>query len=140
VEVAAGIVSLDEDQALLAIDDHHVGVHFWRHPGGRIHLAMPERSFDLIETAALAASGEETGGDGVVIAPMHGQLLEILVTEGDRVRRGDKLAVLEAMKMQHELLAPVDGTVSAVLATAGTQIAADARILEIEPDAESQET
>jgi len=139
VEFPAEILSLDEDHALLALNDRHVGVHFWRHPGGRVHVALPERSFDLIESAALAAAGEEAGGDGVVVAPMHGQLLEILVAEGDRVQRGDKLAVLEAMKMQHEILATVNGTVSAVLVTAGTQIAADARILEIEPDAESQE-
>ncbi|MGE0623916.1 MAG: biotin carboxylase N-terminal domain-containing protein [Pseudomonadales bacterium] len=134
VEVPAEILSLEEDRALLAINGRHVGVHFWRHPGGRIHVATPEKSFDLIETAALAAAGEEAGGDGVVTAPMHGLLLEVLVAEGDRVVRGDKLAVLEAMKMQHEILAPVDGTVTAVLAGAGSQIAADARLLEIAPD------
>ena len=37
-----------------------------------------------------------------VTAPMHGMLVEVLVNEGDRVNKGDKLAILEAMKMQHE--------------------------------------
>ena len=67
------------------------------------------------------------------MAPMHGQLLEILVAEGDSVAKGDKLAVLEAMKMQHEILAEVDGVVVSVAAEAGVQITADQKILEIEP-------
>jgi len=48
------------------------------------------------------------------------------------VKKGDKIAVLEAMKMQHEILAEVDGTVNEISAKAGTQIAADDLILEIE--------
>ena len=108
-------------------------MHFWRHPSGRLYLALPGRSIDLIDTALLAAAGEESAGSGVVTAPMHGQLLEILVKEGDTVARGDKLAVLEAMKMQHQIVAEVSGVVKAVMATAGVQIAADERILEIEP-------
>ncbi|HEY5644472.1 MAG TPA: biotin carboxylase N-terminal domain-containing protein [Pseudomonadales bacterium] len=138
VEFPAELLELDRDRAVLSVNGRHRPLHFWRHPGGRVYLALPERTFDVIEVASVAASGEDAGGDGVVLAPMHGQLLEVLVAEGDRVRRGDKLAVLEAMKMQHEILANVDGTVTAVLASAGTQIAADERILEIEPDAEAE--
>jgi geranyl-CoA carboxylase alpha subunit len=69
-----------------------------------------------------------------VVAPMHGVLLEVLVGEGDSVSRGDKLAVLEAMKMQHEILAEVDGTVVRVAGTADSQLAANDLILEIEPE------
>jgi geranyl-CoA carboxylase alpha subunit len=134
VELPAEITELGEDAALLALNGTHLKVHFWRQPGGRLHLALPDRTVDLIEAAALAVAGEEAGGSGVVVAPMHGQLLEILVREGDVVSRGDKLAVLEAMKMQHEILADVDGTVQSILASPGSQIAADERILEITPD------
>ena len=48
--------------------------------------------------------------------------------------KGDPLAVLEAMKMQHHIVAEVDGIVTSVVATAGVQIAADDLILEITPD------
>jgi geranyl-CoA carboxylase alpha subunit len=64
---------------------------------------------------------------------MHGKLVEISVREGASVRRGDRLAVLEAMKMQHEIVAGVDGRVASIAASAGSQIAAGSLILEIEP-------
>jgi len=63
---------------------------------------------------------------------MHGQLLDILVSENDLVVQGDRLAVLEAMKMQHEILAEVSGKVSHIAVTAGTQIGMDTLIMEIE--------
>jgi len=55
------------------------------------------------------------------------------VKEGARVKKGDRLAVLEAMKMQHELSAEIDGRVIRIAATPGAQIAARDLILEIEP-------
>ncbi len=133
-ELSAELLALSEDSALLSLDGAHVNVRFWRHPSGRLFLALPAQSLDLLDSALLAAAGEEIAGSGVVTAPMHGQLLEIMVREGDRVAKGDKLAVLEAMKMQHEILADVDGIVKSVVAAAGSQIAADERIIEIEPD------
>jgi geranyl-CoA carboxylase alpha subunit len=57
----------------------------------------------------------------------------VLVALGDTVAKGDKLAVLEAMKMQHSLLAEIDGVVLEVTGVAGNQLAADDLILEIEP-------
>ena len=55
----------------------------------------------------------------------------ILVEQGAVVAKGDKLAVLEAMKMQHEILAEIDGRVETIAAVAGKQIAADDLIMEI---------
>ncbi len=133
--VQAEVLSLFEDHALISLQGAHQTVRFWRAPDGRLHLALAYRNLELMDAALLAAI-EETGGDGVVVAPMHGQLLEILVTAGDAVSKGDKLAVLEAMKMQHEILAEVDGVVAAVLAEAGVQITADQKILEITPSGE----
>ena len=128
----ARILNLSANSALISLTGTHQSVRFWRAPGGRLHLALADRNLDLIDAALLSAA-EEAGGDGVVVAPMHGQLLEILVAVGDPVVRGDKLAVLEAMKMQHEILAEVDGVVAAVVAEAGVQITADQMILEIAP-------
>jgi geranyl-CoA carboxylase alpha subunit len=136
VELTARLNQIESDHAKLTIDGGGCDLKFWRHPHGRLYVALSERSFSVIEAAALAADEEVAGGDGLIKAPMHGQLLEILVSEGDRVEIGDKLAVLEAMKMQHEILAEVAGTVVSVVAEAGTQIAADERILEIEASEE----
>ena len=74
-------------------------------------------------------------GDAIK-APMHGKLVALLVAPGDEVHKGQRLAVLEAMKMEHALVAPRDGEVEDVLAEAGGQVAEGARliVLKAEPD------
>ena len=104
----------------------------------QISLITDTRSFSLTNIAGGLPSGADVGGGGTVRAPMHGQLLEILVKAGDNVKKGDKIAVLEAMKMQHEILAEIDGEVTDVAAKAGTQIAADDLIMEITGDEASE--
>lgn len=59
--------------------------------------------------------------DGRITAPMPGRIAVVSVAAGDTVLRGDVLVVLEAMKMEHALTAPADGTVVAVYATVGAQ-------------------
>src|SRR5215469_10295406 len=72
-------------------------------------------------------------GDGVIVAPMHGKVLAVLVEVGAQVTRGQQLAVIEAMKMEHALRAPMDGTVGEIAVSAGRQIAEGARLMVIEP-------
>jgi 3-methylcrotonyl-CoA carboxylase alpha subunit len=60
---------------------------------------------------------------------MHGKLVALFVQPGDRVEKGQRLAVLEAMKMEHVLLAPVAGEVMEVAAAAGGQVAEGARLI-----------
>ena len=73
-------------------------------------------------------------GDGRISAPMHGRLLALLVGQGDKVAKGQRLAIVEAMKMEHTLTAPFAGTVSAVNAVEGAQVAEGAPIVSIEPE------
>ena len=68
---------------------------------------------------------------------MHGLLLELRVATGDRVEAGQTLAVLEAMKMHHEIAAESAGTVTAIAAQAGTQVASEDLLIEIEVDDET---
>jgi 3-methylcrotonyl-CoA carboxylase alpha subunit len=72
-------------------------------------------------------------GDGLIKAPMHGRVLEVLVGVGDEVADGQRLAVIEAMKMEHTLRAPFAGTVSEVPVAAGAQVVEGAEIMVIEP-------
>ncbi len=74
---------------------------------------------------------EHLDSDGVVSAPMHGKVLAILVEQGATVTKGQRVAVIEAMKMEHALTAPIDGTVAGIAATAGSQIAEDAEVMVI---------
>jgi 3-methylcrotonyl-CoA carboxylase alpha subunit len=75
----------------------------------------------------------EHGLGGLVRAPMHGKVLSILVEQGARVTRGQRLAIIEAMKMEHTLTAPIDGTVSELTVAADAQVAEGAKVMVIEP-------
>jgi 3-methylcrotonyl-CoA carboxylase alpha subunit len=68
---------------------------------------------------------------GLITAPMHGKVLAILVEKGAAVAKGQRVALIEAMKMEHALTAPIDGTVAEVAAAAGSQIAEGAKVMVI---------
>ncbi len=70
---------------------------------------------------------------GVVHAPMHGKVLAVLVDKGWRVTRGQRVAIIEAMKMEHALTAPFEGTVAEVSVAPETQVDEGAAVLRIEP-------
>ncbi len=98
----------------------------------RITLATDTLTFTVFDVS----NGElqaDVAGDGAVLAPMHGQLLHINVEVGDQVAQGESLAMLEAMKMQHEIPAPVGGEVTAIHCKAGAQVAANSLLIEISP-------
>lgn len=71
--------------------------------------------------------------DGELRAAMPGVIVEVLVTEGDEVKAGQKLAVLEAMKTQQPISAPFDGTVTRVTTAAGSQVAEGELLAVVEP-------
>jgi 3-methylcrotonyl-CoA carboxylase alpha subunit len=73
------------------------------------------------------------GKSGLVRAPMHGKVLGLLVEEGARVLRGQRVAVIEAMKMEHTLVAPLDGAVAEIMVTMHEQVPEGAKIMLIEP-------
>jgi 3-methylcrotonyl-CoA carboxylase alpha subunit len=68
---------------------------------------------------------------GQVKSPMHGKLVALLVSEGEEVAKGQLLAVVEAMKMEHALTSPLDGIVSEVTASAGDQVTEGARLMRV---------
>ena len=71
---------------------------------------------------------------GLIVAPMHGKVLAILVQPGASVSKGERLAVVEAMKMEHALLAPFAGTVAQISAAPGDQVVEGATVMSIEPN------
>ena len=81
-----------------------------------------------------AASAAAEAGDGRITAPMHGRLLQIFVRLGDPVAAGQRLAIIEAMKMEHTLHAPFAGTVRAIAAESGAQLVEGGEIMVIERD------
>jgi len=97
-----------------------------------LHLSTAQQTY-LFTERSLTSAADDVGGSGRITAPMHGRLVSIDVGVGDQVAQGQRLAVLEAMKMQHEILAPASGTVETIAAQADSQIAADDLILDITP-------
>ena len=72
--------------------------------------------------ATPAAAPVVTGAGDAVNAPMPGTILKVNVTQGQAVKEGDVLVVLEAMKMENEIMAPQAGTVSQVLVSKGSSV------------------
>jgi len=80
---------------------------------------------------ALDEAGEQ-GHGGLVRAPMHGKVLAVLVEQGSTVVRGQRLAIIEAMKMEHTLTAPLDGVVTEIAVAANAHVPEGAKVIVIE--------
>ncbi|MXP14873.1 ATP-grasp domain-containing protein [Altererythrobacter confluentis] len=77
-------------------------------------------------------SGAGAVSDGAIIAPMPGKVIAVDVAEGDHVTAGQRLMVLEAMKMEHALTAPFNGVVADMTASQGAQVQVEAVLARIE--------
>lgn len=84
--------------------------------------AAPAAAPAAAAPAAPAAAAAVTGAGEAVNAPMPGTILKVNVTQGQKVAEGAVLCVLEAMKMENEILAPKAGTVTQVLAAKGATV------------------
>jgi 3-methylcrotonyl-CoA carboxylase alpha subunit len=88
--------------------------------------------FEVVDPLDRDASA---GGDlNLIEAPMPGLVKAVFAKAGDAVKEGDRLAILEAMKMEHALLAARDGVVAEVLAAEGDQVEAGAALVRLEED------
>lgn len=80
-------------------------------------IKAPAAPAPVASAPVAAPAGAQT-----ISAPMPGNILKVNVTNGQAVKKGDVLMILEAMKMENEILAPNDGTVSSVNVTAGQTV------------------
>ncbi len=112
---------VDGDLCRERIVTHPAGVSVFG--GGTVHLTPLD---------PLARRGADEGGDGLTRSPMPGLVRSVHVEAGQQVKAGDRLAVLEAMKMEHSLTALRDGTVAEVLARPGDQVEAGAPLIRLE--------
>jgi acetyl/propionyl-CoA carboxylase alpha subunit len=98
-----------------------------------VHVAGLTRRLTVVAPTRHADPAELAGGTAFA-SPMPGAVLSVAVAAGDRVEAGATLLVVEAMKMEHPVLAPAAGTVTAVHVTAGDGVDAGAPLLAFEPD------
>jgi 3-methylcrotonyl-CoA carboxylase alpha subunit len=118
----------------------HTGENLWLEIDGRKHKAVATKlgdvwwvhvlghtlQFEVVEPGA--SSSDDEGG---LIAPMPGKILEVHVSVGQTVGSGDVLMVMEAMKMEHKIVAGSDGVVETILFKEGDQVPQGAELLTI---------
>jgi geranyl-CoA carboxylase alpha subunit len=109
--------------------------------GETLHLKVG--SLDLAVCETLYAPRATAGADGSieteVRAPMSGKVVAVLVAEGQAVERGQRLVVVEAMKMQHEMSAAASGTVARLAVKPGDQVATRQLLVELRPEPKAAE-
>jgi geranyl-CoA carboxylase alpha subunit len=99
-----------------------------------VHIFHRGRAW-AFECPAVNRLAEQAADSGAVLAPLTARVLQVMVTPGQAVQAGERLLVLEAMKMEHTLTAPITGSVGKLLAQAGGQALKGALLLQIEAKA-----
>ncbi len=95
------------------------------------HVFGTRGAVQVTELDVLARAQEGAGEGGRLTAPMPGKVVSIAVKAGDKVSKGQPLAVMEAMKMEHTIAAPQDGVVGEVLYAPGDQVTEGAELLRL---------
>ena len=96
--------------------------HTWHGEGDTFHVFHAGRHTVVAWLDPLAHAGESEGEGGKLTAPMPGKVVAVRVTLGDKVKKGQPLVIVEAMKMEHTIAAPADGVVGAINANVGDQV------------------
>jgi len=99
--------------------------------GETAHIFTPQGATRITVLDPLAHAGEAAQEGGRLTAPMPGKVVSFAVKAGDKVKAGQALAVMEAMKMEHTISAPKDGTVAELLYAPGDQVADGAELLKL---------
>jgi geranyl-CoA carboxylase alpha subunit len=124
--------AFEETRCELACDGARELYQFIEIDDVTLHISDSSHTAVFTDRRRITPDAEEAAGGGTVVAPMHGQLLTMEVQPGDAVTQGQRLAVLEAMKMQHEICAAASGTVLEVAANPGAQVAAGDTLVVLE--------
>jgi 3-methylcrotonyl-CoA carboxylase alpha subunit len=101
--------------------------------GEKRHVFLDGRGYPLAAVDPLYQPGEGGGAVGRLTAPMPGKIIAVLAEPGSKVARGAPLLILEAMKMEHVIAAPVAGVLKAIRYALGDQVAEGAELVEFEP-------
>jgi 3-methylcrotonyl-CoA carboxylase alpha subunit len=115
----------------LRFDGQRQTVQTWQR-NELVHVFCDLGAAAITEIDALAHAGEAAAEGGRLTAPMPGKVVSFAVKAGDTVKKGQPLAVMEAMKMEHTIAAPADGTVAELLYAPGDQVAEGAELLKLQ--------
>ena len=122
VEVEEGSAMLIDEYALAAPAAPAAPVAAARHTADMLHAPRPAAPAAPVAAAPAAAPAAGLAAGEVVKSPMPGNILKINAVQGQAVKEGDVLVVLEAMKMENDVVAPRDGTVAQVVVAKGAVV------------------
>jgi geranyl-CoA carboxylase alpha subunit len=105
---------------------------------GTVHLDINGLVAAVRETTLEASATPRRDASSRLVAPMNGAIVAVFAKPGDAVVKGQRIVVLEAMKMQHEITAERDGTVDKVLAKPGDQVATRQLLVELKAEASAE--
>jgi 3-methylcrotonyl-CoA carboxylase alpha subunit len=124
--------------AELPLGEENAAPRMFTHVETAFGIYVFDRGRELLvepfDPLSVSIDSDAEGADGAVIAPMHGRLTALFVAEGEAVLKGARLAILEAMKMEHIVAAPHAGRVEGLAHEAGAQVEQGARLLRIVPE------
>ncbi len=124
-------VSVNGARVAFDIDGGESFAHFHLHPNDGAALLVFEGATFRVTADRTEGGAGGAAGDGAILAPMPGRIVSVEVSEGQAVIAGQKLLVLEAMKMEQALLAPFDGVVESLSATPGAQVQVDTLLVKV---------
>ncbi len=122
---ANGAVSVDFAGQRVDVHSYTISVP----KGQEAHIFTAQAATKIIVTDAFLQFADSTAAAGRLTAPMPGKVVSFAVKAGDTIKAGQTLAVMEAMKMEHTIAAPKDGTVTELLYAPGDQVAEGAELL-----------
>jgi geranyl-CoA carboxylase alpha subunit len=102
---------------------------------GTVHLDINGLVAAIRETTLEPSAASRRDASSRLVAPMNGAIVAVFAKPGDAVVKGQRIVVLEAMKMQHEIIAERDGTVDKVLVKPGDQVATRQSLVELKAEA-----
>jgi geranyl-CoA carboxylase alpha subunit len=125
-----GVVVTPEGTARIDIDGQRLAVRFAR-DGARLHTAIGAMTLTALDVTRAPMHRNEAAAHNRLLAPMNGKVIRVLGQAGDRVAKGQCVVVLEAMKMQHEIVAGRAGTLASVMVAVGQQVATRSVLAEL---------
>jgi len=128
-EIRVDSVDLGNNHVILGIAGRRLVFH-GKNTRDKVYVSGPSGDATFLKVRAGAGAASEEAGS--LTAPMAGQVLKVVVSPGDAVQKGARLMILEAMKMEHDIIAPVAGTVTKVHFDEGAKCQQGDLLVEIE--------
>ena len=119
----------------IELNDEKIKLDFIEYKENKLFASYQGKSFKA-EIIKEDLKIEDIDKGGKIRAPMHGVIRELFVTVGEKVKKNQVILILEAMKMQHEITASIDGEVSDIYTNIGNQVSVDEDLLNINKEGE----